>query len=79
VQWNSTSPLPLGANPPLKLNATSGLYQYDSGADSLFTRVITVKLGTSADELVVSSVISWKDRSIAKTITVESHLFDWMK
>lgn len=77
VQWDSTAPMALSGNPPLKLDATSGLYQYDSGTDSQFTRTITVTQ-VSPVELRVSSEVAWRERGIDKTFTIESHLFNWM-
>ncbi len=76
VQWDSSAPLPPSADTPLKLNETTGMYQYDSGTDSMFSRTITVTQ-VSPVELSVLSVITWRERGIDKTFTVESHLFDW--
>ncbi len=79
VQWNSTVPLPAAGDPPLKLDATTGLYSYDaSGTDSIFTRrIIVTKI--SAYEVDVTSEVTWKERSVNKKVTVEYHLFDWIK
>lgn len=77
VQWNSTAILPLGGNPPLKLDTTSGMYQYDTGTDSQFSRTVTITQ-VSPVQLVISSTVTWRERGIAKTFTVESHLFNWL-
>jgi prepilin-type N-terminal cleavage/methylation domain-containing protein len=77
VQWDSTAPLPLSGNAPLKLDAASGMYQYDTGTDSQFSRTITVT-PVSAVELNVSSVVTWRERGADKTFTVEDHLFNWL-
>ncbi len=75
IEWNSTSLIVLGSNPPLKVN--SGLYNYSSGTDTLFKRTVTInKLNT--EELMVTSEVTWTERgNRTKSVKVESHLFDW--
>lgn len=78
VQWDSSAPQPLGANPPLKWDTGSGLYQYDTGTDTAFHRVVTVT-AVSGHELKVQSTVTWKERTTDKTFSVEDHLYDWFK
>lgn len=78
VAWDSISPVALsGVSTPLLLNE-SGLYQYAGGTESVFSRVITITAQSDV-ELVVKSEVTWNERSIPKSVVVESHLFDWIK
>lgn len=78
VQWDSQELQQIGTNPPLKLDAATGLYQYSTGEDSLFSRAITVTK-ISDIELSVTSKITWHERTSDKEFSVEYHLFDWLK
>src|SRR3989344_2728791 len=78
VPWDSAAPIPLGANPPLKIDSTTGLYNYSTGSNSLFTRKISIsRVGTCNCEIKILSQVSWPERKDTKVITVESHLFNW--
>ncbi len=63
---------------PLKLDAATDLYQYDTGTATAFQRKIIVT-SVSATQLKVESIVSWRERGIAaeKSLTVEYFLFDW--
>ena len=75
VDWNSDTLIALGSNPALKIN--NGLYNYSAGTDSLFKRTITVTKVNAAELQIVSNV-TWTERgNRAKSITAESHLFNW--
>ncbi len=75
VEWNSDSLISLGSNPPLKLN--NGLYNYTTGTDTIFKRIITLTK-VNAAELKVVSDVTWTERgNRAKDVNVESHLFNW--
>ncbi len=75
VEWNSDSLIPLGSNPPLKVN--NGLYNYSIGADTIFKRTI-ILTKVNAAELKVVSDITWTERgNRPRDISVESHLFNW--
>lgn len=78
VEYNSASLLPSVGNPQLKLDPLSGLYQYNTGNQTGFTREITVS-PISNHELKVVSEVGWTDRGGAKTYTLEYHLFDWIQ
>ncbi len=78
VQWDSLALLPLSGNPPVRFDTVSGMYQYDSGDASPFARQITVTK-VSAVELAVMSIVTWRERGVDKTFTVESYLFNWLK
>jgi len=76
VEWDSTSVIGLGSNPPIK--ETNGLYNYSgSGMDTIFKRTIAI-LKVNASELRVISEVTWTERGErAKSIKAESHLFNW--
>lgn len=79
LEWNSDVLLPESGNPPLKVTST-GLYNYSSGADTVFRRRILITkidpLGCNC-ELRIITEITWPERSRTRTIQVESHLFNW--
>lgn len=74
VQWKSVTLANCG-NPTL-LKDASGLYNYDAGTPSLFSRTVTTtKL--SAVEIKVVVDVSWNDHRITKHVYAEEHLFNW--
>ncbi len=74
TEWNSTALTTIGSNPFLKIN--NGLYNYSTGTDSIFKRTISIsKLNTS--EIRVVSTVTWTGKSGSRSVSVESHLFDW--
>jgi len=77
VQWDSQPPLiaTIGVPNQLKIDA-SGLYNYLSGTDSMFFRTITINKVSSV-ELVVTSEVTWTERSRDRSVEVEDHLYDW--
>lgn len=76
VQYDTTTPLNLLDNPPLKIDPDTGLFQYAIGDDSPFSRRITVT-PVSPEELKVIGVITWRERSVDRSFSVETHLFNW--
>jgi prepilin-type N-terminal cleavage/methylation domain-containing protein len=78
VQWDSSAVMPPVGNPPLKFDPLSGLYQYATGTNTLFTRSITIAT-VSDHELRVQATIEWRERSGDKTFTLEYHLYDWLQ
>lgn len=79
VQYDSDAPT-VGTfmGTPLKLDETTGLYQYTTGTDSIFTRTITVTTVSAAAIKVVSEV-SWMDRSVPRKTVLEYYLYDWIQ
>jgi type II secretory pathway pseudopilin PulG len=63
----------------IKFNTSTGLYNYAIGQDTIFKRSINISLSPNPCncELVVVSRIDWTERTISKSIQVESHLYDW--
>jgi len=79
VVWNSTALLPESGNPVLKRDA-NGLYNYTTGIDTSFVRkIIITKIDPTGCncELKIVSEISWAEKKNTRTISVESHLFNW--
>lgn len=78
VQYNKNSLMPF-IETPLKFNLTTGLYQYDSGASSIYYRrvILTKAPGGSADELRVVAEIKWQDRGVWHYLIVEDRLWKW--
>ncbi|MBU1102101.1 prepilin-type N-terminal cleavage/methylation domain-containing protein [Patescibacteria group bacterium] len=75
VQYNSNS---FGAlqNNFLKFDAGTGLYSYDSGADTPFKReIILTKF--SDNQLRVVSRVTWSDRNQTQSIIVEDMFWNW--
>lgn len=77
VEWNTVGGglMPVGSNPVLKKN--NGLYNYSTGTNTVFKRTITISKPNSG-ELVVISSVTWVERgNINRTVSTESHLFNW--
>jgi Tfp pilus assembly protein PilX len=79
VEFDSTALLGSAfAAAPLKLDPQTGLYQYATGADTVFRRqVIITPVGDH--ELVVIVRIQWPERSGQRTHEIEYHLYDWLQ
>ncbi len=75
TEWNTQTLIPAGTNPPLLV--ANGIYNYNTGTPTLFTRTVTItKL--NAGELRVVSTVSIPARGGAtRTIQAEDHLFNW--
>ena len=77
VQWDTVGGglMAVGSNPILKKN--NGLYSYTTGTDTVFRRTVTISKPNSGELILISS-ITWLERgSINRTVSAESHLFDW--
>ena len=78
VQWNSSQPIFIGSNPPILIDSTTGLYSYDSGVSSGFSRSIEIDTVIVGVQKRITSTVTWSDnRGNTKVIEVESHLFNW--
>jgi len=71
VQYNSVNLMSFFET-PLKLDANSGLYQYDSGPATPFQRKVTLEI-ISADEVKVVVEVKWPDHTLA----AEDRLWNW--
>jgi len=75
VQYNSKAFMWF-SNTPLKLDKTSGLYQYGSGDNSPFYRKIALEK-ISDNELKVMVEIKWQTKGNWHYLTVEDRLWNW--
>ena len=76
-QYNSVAPV-AGPSGKIKFNSSSGIYSYDSGSPTGFSRNVVIQFGESADELVVTSSVSWVSRgSVDRQIDLEDHFYNW--
>jgi hypothetical protein len=64
-----------GTRTPLRFDATEGVYSYQSGMDSPFSRIITVT-PNGGDELRIHSAVNWRARGEFSAIA-EDHFFNW--
>ena len=79
VSWDSDSLLFYNPNSYIKFNSATGIYSQTTGIDTIFKRRINIVLvpSTCNCEVIVTSNVSWLEKSIAHSIVVEGHLFDW--
>jgi len=63
---------------PLLYDEATGKYGYASGVDSGFIRKVTVNQ-ISADQVEVSSTVSWTQNSGNYSITFSENLFNWIE
>jgi len=63
---------------PLKYDATNGKYNYTSGANSGFYRKITFTVN-SATSAKITSVVSWKLKSIQHSVTQVENIYQWLE
>lgn len=79
VQWNSTSLLSLAGNPKL-LKDANGIYSYDSGVSTLFTRTVDISTPASGPIVIEKKVVvtvNWLERGQSRSFSAEEHLFNW--
>ncbi len=76
VQWNDTN---LGRGlvvQPLNFDEATGIYGYDSGEPTIYTRQVLINQVTDK-EISVLVTVEWILRSGTAQLQAESHLFDW--
>jgi len=64
---------------PLKYDSVTGLYWYESGNASIFTRTFTIDEITENKEAKITITVSWKERFLGgvQNVQLESRLFNW--
>ncbi len=68
--------LPAYAGTPLKYDAATGRYNYETGTATPFTRLIRVKV--AQNEITVNSIVDWTTGSITnQSVNVEDHFYNW--
>ena len=75
VEYNSNALIALGTNPSLSI--ANGVYSYQAGAVTPFQRTITITKINAGEIRVVAAVSRPTKGGDIKTISAESHLFDW--
>jgi|TARA_Y100000031_G_scaffold69444_1_gene77172 hypothetical protein len=60
----------------LKLDTTTGLYQYDTGQDTVFKRKVTLTK-VSSDQVDVKIEVSWQLRGQSHSLIAENKLWNW--
>lgn len=60
----------------LKFDDSLDLYNYDSGQDSIFRRIITTS-NINSDEIKLSSSIRWSDKFGNHDFTLSTSILDW--
>jgi hypothetical protein len=63
---------------PLRHDEVTGLYQYGSGEQTLFSRTVSITEESPTHLKVVVS-IDWTERTGAKQLMLEYHLYDWVQ
>ncbi len=72
--WNSDALTP-SLNPG-NLKIDNGLYNYNTGTDTKYTRVIIISK-INPQELKVTCTVSWLTRRGTKSVSAEEHLYNW--
>lgn len=75
IQYNSASLLSFSET-PLKLDVTSGLYQYDSGDNTTFYRKVSLT-NISGNEVKMTVEVKWLLKGDEHTLTIEDRLWNW--
>jgi len=75
TSYDSTVLSPYSGN-PLLFDGGSGLYNYSSGANTLYVKKISIS-NLSVYEIRVVSTVTWQRRGITYSNSAESHLFNW--
>lgn len=67
-----------GTNRKLKIDPTTGFYQYDTGEESPFTRTVTIQTITPDTEMRATAVVKWRGRGgVSDEVRLEDHFFKW--
>lgn len=61
---------------PLLFSSGTGLYNYSSGAPTIFKRKISIA-NLSAYEIRAVATVSWQSRGTTYQVSAEEHLFNW--
>ena len=60
----------------LKFDTDLHVYNYDTGSDSIFTRVIRLQ-DITPDEVKVTSLVTWSDRFGSHSFDISTSMFNW--
>jgi len=59
---------------PLKFN--NGVYNYRTGSETIFKRVVKIEQNSN-NEVKVNSYVHWQSRGVKTTINLEDHFYNW--
>jgi type II secretory pathway pseudopilin PulG len=76
VQWNDTDLNRGLVTQPLNFDETTGIYSYDNGELTIYSRKVLIDQVTDK-EIKVLVTVEWILRSGPAQLQAESHLFDW--
>ena len=63
----------------MKYSSTTGKYGYTAGANSVFTRKITMQV-VNVNETKISSTVSWVQGSgTPPSVTLSENLYNWVE
>ena len=62
---------------PLLFDSETGVYGYDSGVPTIFTRTVKVLNSTDNMETKINSIVRWADKGESKEVDLEDHFFNW--
>lgn len=62
--------------PKVKYESATGLYNQTTGADTIFTREVRLS-NIETYEAKIEVIISWEERGINKSFTLEENILDW--
>lgn len=78
VVWNTQGGglMSVAGNPVLRKDA-NGIYNYNSGTETVYRRTVTISQPETGHMIIISEV-TWVERgNIDRSVRVESHLYDW--
>jgi len=67
-----------GEGSNFRYNDDTKIYNYTTGEPTTFNREIKITT-INDDEIRVESIMKWKTRTIDFNLTIEDHLFNWLK
>lgn len=76
VVWNSTNLEPLNPGQLLRYDAVNNGFNYSDGVITIYSRTVSITIINPNEIQVVVEVI-WDDRGKSKTVSAETHLFNW--
>ncbi len=76
VQWDDTNLSRGLVAQPLNFDETTGIYSYDNGDPTIYTRKVLINKVTDK-EISILVTVEWILRSGPAQLQAESHLFDW--
>lgn len=76
VQWDSQA-LENSPDAFLKRDDITGLFNYNTGTDTIFKRTVDIETEVTGVEKRIIVTVSWTEKNTLKSFSAEEHLFDW--